>query len=450
MNKLEQYINVNYEGSPYWFEYEVQDYWHMDRIMKAIDIAEYIDGKHDILKRGDVVWKGQHFKTRKIVLQYVKPILTFQNSFLLKNPVTLTSDDAETLERYKETYTKGKYDKLDSKILDNLIKYGEVYEYLYLDDERKIKSHIIKAMDSYPVYNSKGEYIAFIEHYISNGISFYTVYTNNMVEEYSNQGGDLHKVGEYNNISGLPIRYILPSETDELKGRSDLADWIGIIDNMEDLLSKYMDSFYKFLNPLPVLSGTKLSVGKDGEGAVNPNLAGQVLQLDMMSDFKYLVADMDYQSFDKVYKTLHQSLLNISMTPSIAMNSAEISNLSETSMKILFYMAIAKASMTSKMLYEGFDERWKKMKGLLEMVDNKEYSGYVSCEFKFDIPSNDSEIVNNLTTLYNANTISLETLLSQSPYIFDVTQEMQRLQGDKGNVDTDKDKVDIDNKAIEV
>ena len=29
MNKLEQYINVNYEGSPYWFEDEVQDYWHL-------------------------------------------------------------------------------------------------------------------------------------------------------------------------------------------------------------------------------------------------------------------------------------------------------------------------------------------------------------------------------------------------------------------------------------
>lgn len=427
MNKLEQYININYEGSPYWFEDEVQDYWHLDRIRNAIDIAEYIDGKHDILKRGDVVWKGQHFKTRKIVLQYVKPILTFQNSFLLKNPVTLTSDDKETLERYKEVYVKGKYDKLDSKILDALIKYGEVYEYLYLDDERKIKSHIIKAMDSYPVYSNKGEYIAFIEYYISNGISYYTVYTDDMVEEYSNQGGDLHKIGEYRNLSGLPVRYILPSESDELKGRSDLEDWIGIIDNMEDLLSKYMDSFYKFLNPLPVLSGTKLSVGKNGEGAVNPNLAGQVLQLDMMSDFKYLVAEMDYQSFDKVYKTLHQSLLNISMTPSIAMNSAEISNLSETSMKILFYMAIAKASMTSKKLYEGFDERWKKMKGLLEMVDNREYKGYISCEFKFDIPSNDSEIVNNLTTLYNAGTISLETLLAQSPYCYDVTQELQRL-----------------------
>ena len=78
------------------------------------------------------------------------------------------------------------------------------------------------------------------------------------------------------------------------------------------------------------------------------------------------------------------------------------------------------------------------------MIDNREYKGYISCEFKFDIPSNDSEIVNNLTTLYNANTISLETLLAQSPYCYDVTQELQRLQEDKYI-----NKVDIDSKTIE-
>lgn len=430
MSKLEQYIIDNYDCSTFWFQDEVQDNWHLDRIMNALDVMDYLDGKHEILKRGDVVWKGQHFKTRKIVLQYVKPILTFQNSFLLKNPVTLTSDDAETLEKYKEIYKVGKYNNLDSKILDNMLKYGEVYEYLYLDDDRDIKSHLIKAMDSYPVYDSKGDYIAFIEHYISSGISYYTIYTMDTVEEWTDKGGELHQIGEYSNISGLPIRYILPSESDELRGRSDLEDWIGIVDNMEDLLSKYMDSFYKFLNPLPVLTGTKLSVGEKGEGGINPSLAGQVLQLDHMSEFDYLVAEMDYNSFKEVYKTLHQDLLNVSMTPSIAMNGMEVSNISTDSMKILLHMAIAKAGMTSKKLYEGFDERWKKMKKLLQITD-KDYKGYISCTFKFDIPASDKETIDNLKVLNDMGAISMETLLAQSPYIYDVTQELQRLQGDK-------------------
>lgn len=434
MNELQEYINEKYDGNAYWFEDEVQDTWHIDRIMNALNIMEYIDGKHEILKREDVTWKGKIFKTRKIVLQYVKPILTFQNSFLLKNPVTLTSDDKETLEVYKEIYKVGKYNNIDAKILDSLLKYGEVYEYVYLDEDRKIKSHIIKSCDSYPVYNSKGDYIAFIEHYISDGISYYTIYTNEKVEEWNNKGGELHKTDEFTNLTGLPIRYLLPSETDELKPRSDLQDWIGIIDNMEDLISKYMDSFYKFLNPLPVFTGTKLSTGKNGEGAIDPNLVGQALQLDFGSKFEFAVAEMDYQSFKEVYKTLHQCLLNISMTPAISMNSMEISNLSETSMKILFYMAIAKANMTAKHLYEGFDERWKKMKQLLKLID-KDYQGYISCTFKFDIPANDSEIIDNLKKLYEMGTISLETLLSQSPYIYDVTTEMQRLNKDKNTID---------------
>lgn len=439
MSKLEQYISERYDGSPFWFQDEVQDTWHIDRIMNALDTMDYIDGKHEILNRQDVVWKGRHFKTRKILLQYVKPILTFQNSFLLKNPVTLTSDDKKTLEVYKDIYKKGKYNNIDSKILDLLLKYGEVYEYLYLDDDRKIKSHIIKACDSYPVYNENGDYIAFIEHYISSGIGFYRIYTDDIVEEYSDKGGDVHKIGEYNNLSGLPIIYILPSETDELKGRSDIEDWIGIIDNMEDLLSKYMDSFYKFLNPLPVFTGTKLSTGKEGEGGINPNLVGQALQMDFNSTFEFAVAEMDYNSFKEVYQTLHQNLLNISMTPAISMNSMEISNISETSMKILFYMAIAKANMTAKRMYLGMDERWKKMKELLRLID-KDYKGYISCTFKMDIPANDKEIIENLNTMYNSGTMSLETLLSQSPYIYDVTSEMQRLEHDKTDNKIDKKK----------
>lgn len=434
--KLQKYIDNKYEGKWDWFVDECNDTWHMQRIMESLDIMEYIDGKHKILKRQDSVWKGRHFKTRKIVLQYVKPILTFQNSFLLKNPVTLTSDDAETLEVYKDIYKVGKYNNIDNKVLDNLLKYGEVFEYLYLDN-KKIKSQIIRSCDSYPVIDSRGEYIAFIEYYISGGVSYYTVYTDDFVSKYSDLGGDLHKIGEYGNVSGLPIRYLLPSESDEYAPRSDMKDWINIIDEMEDLLSKYADSFYKFLNPLPVMTGTKLSTGKDGEGAIDPNVAGQVLQLDHMSTFEYETAQMDYQSFKEEYKILQQNLLNISMTPGISMNGLEIANISTDSIRILFYMAIAKANMTAKHLYEGMDTRWKKMKKLLQVID-RDYVGYINGIFKFDIPSNDSEVIDNLVKLDSIGKISMEQLLSMSPYCYDVTSEMARLVDEVNNVVDDK------------
>ena len=116
MDNLSKYIIDNYDGNPNWFEDEVQTNWHLQRVRNFIDIMDYLDGKHKILNRPDAVWKGRNFKVRKITLQYVKPILTFEESFLLKNPVTLTSDDEETLNKYKEIYKKGKYDNLDIKL----------------------------------------------------------------------------------------------------------------------------------------------------------------------------------------------------------------------------------------------------------------------------------------------------------------------------------------------
>lgn len=425
MNKLEKYIEQKYDNDSNWFESEVKNNWHLDRINESLDEMEYLDGRHKISKRADTVWKGRHFKTRKVVLQLVKPILTFQSSFILSNPVTLTSDDENTLKIYKDIYKKGKYNNIDIKILDNLIKYGEVFEYLYWDED-KLKSSIIRSVDGYPVINNRGEYIAFIEHYISDSISYYTIYEEDVVSEYNNQGGQMQKVAEYNNLTGLPIRYLLPSECDEYAPRSDMKDWINIVDEMEDLLSKYADSFYKFLNPLGVMTGTKLSTGKNGEGAIDPNMAGQVLQLDHMSTFDYETAQMDYQSFKEEYKILEKNLLNISMTPSIAMSGLEIANISTDSMKILFHMAKAKATMTSKYLYEGMDERWKKISIILQNSGIEDI-GYVSGSFKFDIPNADSEVVDNLVKMHDVGRVSRETFLSQAPYILDVATEVAKL-----------------------
>jgi hypothetical protein len=56
------------------------------------------------------------FETRKIALQYAKTLLSFETAFLLKNPVTLISNDLDALELYKKVYREGKYHHLDYEI----------------------------------------------------------------------------------------------------------------------------------------------------------------------------------------------------------------------------------------------------------------------------------------------------------------------------------------------
>lgn len=423
---LEKYILDKYDGAYDWFVEEVALYWHTNRILNALDNREYLSGKHKIKKRVDEVYNGKRFETRKIGLQYAKTLLEFETAFLLKKPYTLTSNDLKALEQYKAVYREGKYSKLDYKILNSMVKYGEIYEYLWIDDNKRIKSILFNAEDSYPIYDHTGDMIGFIHHYIYDSVAYYMIYSVDTVEEYSDAGGSLHLLGSYRNISGLPIAYVLSSEEDELIGQASLNEYIDILDNMEDLLSKYMDSFYKFLNPIPVVRGTKLTT-KDG--GIDENVVGFAMQLMDDAEFSFVSAKMDVNSFKELWKTLKQSLLDISMTPGVSMNSQEISNISTVSIQMLYGMAEIKGAMNSLYLKDGLEQRWGKMKTLLRQLGYEVgEDAYIDCQFNYNIPQNAKEIVENISTLTgNKQVMSLERAIEVNPYTLDVSAELGRL-----------------------
>jgi len=138
--------------------------------------------------------------------------------------------------------------------------------------------------------------IAFIEFYIVDGISYYIVYTESEVTQYTDDSGELHITGRYKNISGLPIQYKTINELDSCKGRSSLEDYISIIDSLEDLISKYHDGLYRFISGIPVLKGTGLTT-KDDKGRIDPNAVGYMLQIDDTADFEIVQNKMDSASF---------------------------------------------------------------------------------------------------------------------------------------------------------
>ncbi|SHH31260.1 phage portal protein [Sporanaerobacter acetigenes] len=437
MSKLQEYIMDKYDNDMYWFTDEVKDYWHINRVRDILDNRDYLGGKHKIKQRVDEVYNGKVFTTRKICLNYAKTLLQFETAFLLKNPVTLISNDLDALDEYKTVYREGKYNQLDYSILSNMTKYGECYEYVYIDSNKRIKSMIFNAEDSYPVYDHTGEMISFIHYYIWDGVSYYTIYTDTTVEEYSDIGGDLHCTGQYNNLSGLPIPYVLSSEEDELIGQASLNEYIDILDSMEDLISKYMDSFFKLgLSPIPLFKGTKLNT-KDG--GIDENAVGYALQLAEDASFEFVGAKMDYQSFKELFKTLKQSMLDISMTPSIALNSQDVSNLSETSIRMMYSLAEIKGAMNSLYLKQGFEKRWGKMKKLLNVMGYEvDEDAYIDCNFNMNIPQNQGEIITNLSTATESGIMSIERAVEVNPYTVDVNAELEKLSN-KDN----KDKVNV-------
>ncbi len=437
---LQEYINIIHDGKADWFVSECNSYYHMNRINKIIDIKEYLSGSHLINNRPAEMWNGKTFEPRRIVLQYAKTVLNFSTSYLLKNPVTITGDEAD-VKIMKDVYKKGKLHRSDLDIMDKLVKYGAVYEYLFVDKDGKIKCKLINPEDSFPIYNEQGEMICFIEYYTTNNnVSYYNIFTDDKVYKWNDAGGDLNFLGEFNNPCGLPVVYKNLNELDNTDGRSDLEDFVNIIDNMEDLLSKYTDSIYKFLNPIPVIVGQKLNI-KNNQGEIPTNLVGIGLNLDDGSDMKFVHGQLDFESFESIWKVLKQALLDISNTPAVSMNNTDISNLSEVSIKLLFSLADIKAGLNERYIREGFEQRFNKIEKLLHLQGIDINSDDIDIVFQYARPLNESDIIDNIRTLKELGVMSLQTAIENCPMIYDVGNEMERL----GKESVNKDSSDIVN-----
>lgn len=435
---LQEYINVVHDAQLNWFVSECNSYYHISRINKIVDIKEYLSGSHLINNRPAEMWNGKTFEPRRIILQYAKTILNFSISYLLKNPLTITGEEAD-VKIMKNIYKKGKFNRTDLDIMDKLVKYGAVYEYLFIDKDGKIKSKLINPEDSYPIYNEQGEMICFIEHYTTDyNISYYNIFTDDTVQKWTDVGGELSLLGEFNNPGGLPCVYKNLNELDNTDGRSDLEDFVNIIDNMEDLISKYTDSIYKFLNPIPVVIGQKLNI-KNNQGEIPTNLVGIGLNLDDGSDMKFVHGQLDYESFESVWGVLKQALLDISNTPAVSMNNTDISNLSEVSIKLLFSLADIKAGLNERYIREGFEQRFNKIEKLLRLQGINVNMDDIDIVFQYARPLNESDIIDNIKTLKELGVMSLQTAIENCPMIYDVQNEVERLG--KENVRSDNEDI---------
>ena len=131
-------------------------------------VRDFLAGQHKVLQRKDFTFKDDIFETAKIVLQSVPAVVDFHTSYICGNPVTLTGESA-AVKTLQGCYNRANYSLIDYKIADNLVKYGNAFEYVYKAQNR-VYSKVFDPLDSYPVYDDKGVYRAFLEHW-SDAIS---------------------------------------------------------------------------------------------------------------------------------------------------------------------------------------------------------------------------------------------------------------------------------------
>lgn len=401
--RLEDYIALNYGNSPFWFEEECNLPYHKERINDVIANKEYLRGNHAVLNREDGVYKGKEMVTRKIIIQYAKTIIRFHDEYLLGKPVTFTGDDDKELAEFNNIYKFGRYNSTDWTILDRVNKFGDAYEVVFYDNAKGvIKSKILDSADCYPVYTDLGEYIAFIEHWTDSvsKVEYYNVYTPNMVERWTNEGGTLHTYATDVNVVGLPIHYHNENDVDYNFGKSLLNDLKPLLDEEEDMMSKFGDAiFVQSLNPLNV------SIGQRIDSSIPSDACGFVLNLEGGGDFKVVSTQLDYNSIKNYINFVHIALNEVACIPAVLSNT-EVANISEMSMKMLFQLANVMASNNEKWLNKGFQERFDRWRTILRLKNGTDYTSYVGVSFNKDMPLAESERVGNVKTLVDLGIMS--------------------------------------------
>ena len=200
-----------------------------------------------------------------------------------------------------------------------------------------------------------------------------------------------------------------------------------IMDELEDLLSKFSDSIYtNTMNVLPIATGQYI------ESSIPADATGYVLNLDN-GDFKYASCNMDYNSIKLLLDNLKQMLNDIACIPSVLGSSTNVANISEVAMKILFAMAEVNANECKKWLNTGFKQRFKTFQKILNMQGIS-----VGCDvdvvYNVAMPVAGSEMIANLKALQEMGAVSVDTIMEKVDLVSDPEVEKVRLQNEKSVV----------------
>lgn len=436
-----------------WFVNEIGKTRYKDRISRVEDIDEYLRREHKVLQIPSFEFKEHTFEPTRLVLQTLKSIIKFHSSYICGSPVSITGDK-EFVSLLNTIYKKGGYTKTDLEIAKDLITYGDTFEYVYLDGEGNIRSKIIRNKDSYPLYDSFGNYSHFVEYWKDEDTraEHYIVYYPDKVEVY--EGSKL--TDTKNNLTGLPIWYSAMDKSKYDKfGDPFPLDLMGIMDTIEGLLSKLDTAVQTLsLNPLGVVSGQRV------DSSIPTNIVGAVMNLEDGSTFNWANAQMDRESIKLELDYVIQQFYAIACVPASIMGQSNVANVSETSITMLYQQCDNFARQYIASMMEGFEQRLAYIRKLMEyngqsVVDEV----YDSVNFSFNVarPVDNSADMENMQIQYNCGAISKQTIIDRSPYTTDTALELERIEDEQNAkakqvediesdpvVDTKTEKIEID------
>lgn len=440
LNNKKTIENYNTEPGLSFFKNQIGSSEHTHRQGQVNTIHRYLLREHSVKQRAlnTFNFKGKVFTPAAIVLQGIKSVINFHTAYLVGNPVTITGTP-QAVEIINKYYRNGIYSMIDWKILNDLMTYGNAFEYIYLDKNNNIKSKVFRNQDSYPIYDENMNYTYFVEYWKNKkgGDEHFTIYYPTHVDSYFNN----HLIESKTNYTGLPIHYTVMNKAEyDQFGDSMVLDLIPLMDKIEGLLSKLDDAITTLsLNPVGVITGARVTESD----MIDSNVSGAVLNLEEGNTFSYASAEMDYNNIKFELNQLYQQLNLVAGIPSSVLGQNNIANVSENSMSMVYQLTENRGKENMNSLLEGFRERWERMRRLMTLINepiSDDDFNSLNVSFNISKPIDTKQNMENMQMQYEMGALSKRTIIELSPYTTDSAQELDRLEKEgKSIFDSDSD-----------
>lgn len=403
-----------------------------------IRLKQYYRGQHDILAK---VARNDDAPNNMIVANYCEYISNMSTGFFIGRPVAYSSisKKEEVVNELMEVFKYNDEHAHNLELAEEASITGEAYEFLYMDEEAKIRFHAIPSEEVVLVCEATLEenVLYAIRHYrvmnldLATYQEFVEVYDKFTITRYSYNEGAFQMIGEPepHYFGDVPV----VEYANNRFHRGDFEGVLTLVDAYNKTQSFTLDDMEDFTDAFLVLKG----MGGTNEEDVKELRKNKVISLDDGGSAEWLIKNLNADYIESVKKRLQTDIHKFSNIPDMS-DEAFTGNTSGVAIKYKLIGLEQIRSRKEREFKRGLQRRIELIAGMLD-TKSRVHIDFRDIEITFtpNIPANNEELANIVKTLYGL--VSQKRLLSLLPFVTDPAEELEELQKEQAeSIDTDE------------
>lgn len=283
----------------------------------------------------------------------------------------------------------------------------------------------------YPLFDSSGDMISFARYYklkeADKEIEHFDVYTAEAEYKYINrETWVLDPEASPNPVPNIVQKIMV------IYYQQALPEWTKVqsmIERLETIVSNHADMNDYFGSPILAVSGQVMGFSQKGE-------QGKILELSQEAKANYIALSSPPESIKMELENLEKYIYAMSQTPNITFSEMkDLGTVSGIALKLLFLDAHMAVKNKEEIFGMGVQRRLNLIKACIgAVIDTSLSSVAEAVQVKPVItpylPTNESEIITDLTSAVTGGIMSKESAIEKNPYVDDSEVEIERMKTD--------------------